>query len=321
MLSSLGEKYFGILTLLLGALAVYPTPASAAPGTRIKTVFIIVMENRNWTGTSATDLKGNPNAPYINNVLVPMASHAEQYYNPPDNHPSLPNYFWLQAGTNFGVMADGLPSHYAQHTNRHLVSLLEKAGVSWKAYVENITGKTCPLKDSRRKDSEGHALYYAPVDPFVYFDDITNDQHEHSANCVAHIRPYGQLARDLASGQVAQYNWITPNLCDDMHDACGGDPVKHGDRWLSQNVPAIINSAVFKAGGALFVTWDEAHSGDGPVPMIVVSPFAKGGGYSNSIHYTHGATLHTMETIFGVKPLLGEAADEPDLGDLFNQFP
>lgn len=104
-----------------------------------------------------------------------------------------------------------------------------------------------------------------------------------------------------------------------MHDPCGGDQVDHGDKWLAKTVPMIVNSGVFRAGGALFITWDEAHSGDGPVPMFVISPFAKGGGYSNTIHYTHGSTLRTIEEIFGVRPLLGDSANQTDLRDLFTR--
>jgi len=44
-----------------------------------------------------------------------------------------------------------------------------------------------------------------------------------------------------------------------------------------------------------------------------VSPSAKGGGYANSIHYTHGSTLRTIQEIFGVTPLLGDAANATDL--------
>ena len=62
------------------------------------TVFIIMMENHNWS-----EIKQNSSAPYIHQTLLPMASHAEQYYNPPGVHPSEPNYLWLEAGTNFGV--------------------------------------------------------------------------------------------------------------------------------------------------------------------------------------------------------------------------
>lgn len=292
------------------------------PGTHhIKTVFIILMENHNWTGGGSNSIKGNANAPYINNTLLPMASHAEQYFNPPNNHPSLPNYLWLEAGGNFGIYNDGPPSQNAQNTARHLVTLLDSGGISWKGYMENSSSRSCPLTDEGKDDPNGNPYYAVRHDPFVYFNDVTNHLHRHSATCIAHVRPYKEFAQDLASGNVAQYNWITPNLCDDMHDSCGGNSIANGDAWLSKNVPPILNSTAFQDSGALFITWDEAASGDGPIGMIVLSPFAKGGGYSNNIHYTHGSTLRTMEEIFGVKPLLRDAKNETDLSDLFSVFP
>jgi phosphatidylinositol-3-phosphatase len=280
----------------------------------INTVFIILMENHNWTGAKGnTNIKGNPAAPYINNTLLPMASHAEQYFNPPGIHPSLPNYLWLEAGTNFGILDDNPPSLDHQSTTQHLVTLLNNAGISWKAYEENISGTVCPLTDS--------GLYAVRHDPFVYFDDVTNNLNPNSAYCIAHVRPYTGLASDFASNTVARYNFITPNVCDDMHDKCKDNPIENGDIWLSQNVPAILGSIAYQSGGALFIVWDEAGTGDGPIGMIVLSPFAKGHGYQNIIHYTHGSTLRTFEEIFGITPLLNDAAVETDLSDLFATFP
>jgi hypothetical protein len=90
----------------------------------IQTVFIILMENHNWTGGSPANanIKGSRYAPYINGVLVPMGSHAEQYFNPPGIHPSLLNYLWLEAGTNFGILDDNPPSIDHQGTTQHLVT-------------------------------------------------------------------------------------------------------------------------------------------------------------------------------------------------------
>ena len=71
----------------------------------------------------------------------------------------------------------------------------------------------------------------------------------------------------------------------------------------------------------MFLTWDEGDKADGPIGMIVLSPLAKGKGYSNLTHYDHGALLRTLEEIFRVEPYLGNAADQPDLKDLFSAFP
>ncbi len=274
----------------------------------IQTVFIILMENHDWS-----QIKGSKYAPYINNTLLPIASHAEQYFNPPGIHPSLPNYLWLEAGTNFGILDDNPPSLDHQSTTSHLVTLLQTASIPWKGYMEDISGTDCPLVDS--------GLYAVRHDPFVYFDDVTNMLNPASANCIAHLRPFTELATDLANNTVPRYNFITPNVCDDMHDRCKENPIRKGDTWLSQNVPTILNSTAFKTAGALFITWDESLTGDGPIGMIALSRFAKGNGFSNTIHYTHGSTLRTMEEIFGVTPLLNDAAVETDLNDFFSVFP
>lgn len=305
------------LTVILVVIATLGTVTQAtAQKHNIKTVFIILMENHNWTeGSGSGSIKGSRYAPYINNTLLPMASHAEQYFNPPGIHPSLPNYLWLEAGTNFGILDDNAPSVNSQTTTQHLVTLLNNANISWKAYEEDISGSTCPLTNTGE--------YAVKHDPFVYFDDVTNNQDSNSAYCISHVRPFTELATDLASGNVAQYNFITPNLCDDMHDKCKPvqNAIEQGDTWLKNNVPAILNSAAYKNGGAVFITWDEAATGDGPIGMIVLSPFAKGNGYENFIHYTHGSTLRTFEEIFGVLPLLNDAANQTDLRDLFSVFP
>jgi hypothetical protein len=83
----------------------------------------------------------------------------------------------------------------------------------------------------------------------------------------------------------------------------------------------ILTSSAYRNGGAVFLTWDEASTGDGPIGMIVVSPLAKGNGYENSIYYNHGSTLRTLQEIFGVTPLLNDAAKQTDLSDLFSVFP
>jgi phosphatidylinositol-3-phosphatase len=275
----------------------------------IKTVFVIIMENHNWTGAGKlNDIQGNPASPYLSYTLVPMASHANNYWNPPHLHPSLPNYIWLEAGSNLGLTGAVVsPQAHPQTTHEHLTYLLQKAGISWKAYAENLDGRSCPV-------TRWHT-------PFEFFDDVTNNMDPQSANCIAHLRPFSEMKGDLENDRVARYNFIEPSLCDDMHNYCGESQIVGGDEWLALNVPTILNSTAYRSGGALFIVWDEASIGDGPIPMIVLSPFAKGNGYSNKIHYTHGSTLRTIQEIFGVGPLLRDAAKEADLGDLFKVFP
>ena len=277
---------------------------------QVRTVFMIVMENHNWSV-----IKNNPSAPYINQTLLPMASYAEQYYNPPGLHPSEPNYLWLEAGTNFNVTTDDDPAVNHQSSTQHLVTLLDGAGISWKSYQEDIDGTVCPLTSS--------GLYAPKHNPMVFFDDVTGTNNPASVSCIAHVRPFSELTTDLQNNAQARYNFITPNLCNDMHNTCQplNDSVQQGDTWLSQQLPPILASQAYQNGGVIFITWDEGEGGDGPIGLIVLSPDAKGHGYANTIHYTHSSTLRTIQEMLGVTPLLGDAANATDLSDLFQTFP
>jgi phosphatidylinositol-3-phosphatase len=300
----------------------------------VEKVFLIVMENHNWTGNNSgaasgdPDLKSSPLAPYVNGELLQTSAHAEQYFNPPGNHPSQTNYLWLEAGSNFGVLADTQPGQPQLFTHRHLVRLLQDAGISWRAYAEpdygNPSYRTCPLDFS--------ILDVNHLGP-VYFNDVNEGLSPNSAECIEHIKPYSQLAADLAAHDTARYNIIVPSLCHSGHQAVSPcdpeestDNTVRSDTWLKQNVPIIQNSDDYKNDGALFITWDEGEDDgnfkDGPIGMFLLSPLAKGAGktsYSNTIHYDHSSTLKTLQEIFGVYPLLGGAANSRtvDLSDLF----
>jgi hypothetical protein len=263
----------------------------------IQHVFIIAMENHDWR-----DIKGNSQAPYINSLLSKWA-HAEQYYNPPNNHPSAPNYVWLEAGGAVAGANDCMPTDSGcSSSGNHLSKLLDAAGISWKEYAEDTNGTSCIL------DFSGADVNHVG---FSYFTDVTNNNNSNSSNCITHERPYAELATDLKNNTVARYTFITPNLNDDMHDGT----IQQGDTWLSQQVPIIMNSQAYQ-NGVIFITWDEGEGDDGPIGMIAISTFAKKN-YSNTIHYDHSSTLKTLEEIFGVGPLLGGAANATDLSDLF----
>src|ERR1043166_1905671 len=113
--------------------------AAYAQMSSVRTVFIIVMENKNWPG-----VKDNPSAPYINNTLLPISSYATQYYSPSGVYPSLPNYLWLEAGDDFGIHNPFDPSTNHQSTTVHLTSQLQAAGITWKTYQEDVSGTSCP---------------------------------------------------------------------------------------------------------------------------------------------------------------------------------
>jgi hypothetical protein len=272
----------------------------------IRHVFVIVMTRVPWAS-----IAGSASAPYINSLLS-TAAHAAGYVMAPGSFGSSEPYnIWLEAGDNLGTTGDNGPVTDHQTTKLHLSTLLDGAGLEWKAYLEGVSGSGCPTA------SDSGTGYYVYHDPFVFFDDVVAS----AAYCTQHIRPFTDLATDLANGNAPAYSFIVPVLCNDMHDPCAplNDPVAQGDAWLKMAVPIITGSSAF-ASSALFITWDYNNQNTSPIGMIVVSPFAKPG-HSNTTAYDASSTMLTFQEILGVTPAMRNAATATDLSDLFATFP
>jgi len=237
----------------------------------------------------STSLIGNASAPYING-LANSYGLATQYYGV--SHPSLPNYLALTAGNTFGITSD-CTTCWVNATN--VADQIEASGRSWKAYMEGMPS-ACFVGDAYP--------YMQKHNPWVYYNDIRTN----AARCNAHVVPFSQLGGDLGAGSVPNYVWITPNMCNDMHDCS----IATGDNWLSQQVPAILNSSAYKNGGALFITWDEGSSNagcctnaaGGRVATLVISPLGRTG-FQSSVPETHYSLLRTIEDSWNLPRLSG----------------
>jgi phosphatidylinositol-3-phosphatase len=122
---------------------------------------------------------------------------------------------------------------------------------------------------------------------------------------------------DLSSfgiGSLRRFTFVTPNLCNDMHDC----DASVGDRWLSAFLPSILASADYQAGRTVvFLTWDEDDGRAGNhVPTLVVSEWTRPGTQSSSA-FTHYSLLRTTENLLGVPPL-GKAASAPSMESAFH---
>jgi hypothetical protein len=150
---------------------------------------------------------------------------------------------------------------------------------------------------------------------------MTGGRNPYSSYCIAHVRPLAELASDLRNNTIGRYNFITPDMCHDGHDSCGGNKIAHIDGWLKGFMPLLFDSAQYKAGRVtIFIATDEAANGDGPITFMALGHGVKHG-HKNEIRYTHSSLLRTLEEIFKVRPLLGYAAYATDLRDLFSTFP
>lgn len=284
-----------------------PPVAHSAPVPGISTVFLVVMENHDWDTIAGSDY-----CRFINQTMLVQGAHARAYFNPPGLHPSEPNYLWLVAGTNFGVLNDKLPAVNTQRTTNHLAWLLDRAGIPWKAYVEDIRGRDIPLANDG---------VYAPRHvPFLFFENINTNL----AYVTNHLRPFGELARDLADDTVPRFCFLTPNLTNDMHNTTPGSPSTRlqGDNWLAKVVPTITNSAAYQRGGLLLLAWDEgeASKSDGPIGLVLMSPRILRPGLASDVHHDHSDTLRAVQDILGVQPYLGAAAAAAGLDEFFRHL-
>jgi phospholipase C len=269
------------------------------------TVFTIVMENH-----SRGEIFGNRDAPYINQLAN---DHAVALgYRDPYVHPSEPNYLWMVAGQNFGVLDDADPAAHHIATKSHLLDQIEHAGLTWKAYQESM-GTPCGLTS--------HGRYAAKHNPFAYFDDINGwdgKAFHPELRCNDHVVDYAQLDVDIANHAVPNYVFITPNLDNDMHDK----PISVGDRWLANEVPKLLATDAYQKGGVIFLLWDEgggSPASDDP-PFIAISPNAAHG-MKSQVDYDTSAYLQTVQNILGVGELpCADAADRSGVLSMTDLF-
>ena len=265
----------------------------------IKHVFVIAMENH-----ADSSIYGNSDhAPYIQTLLASYG-RANNFIDKRPSLPSEPHYVWMEAGTNefsdHEFTGDGDPTASNSTSSvKHLSTQIKAAGSTWMSYQEGMNSTTgaCPVR--------GSGSYSPKHDPFIFFQDVSGSTpSKTNAHCAAHHKPLTALENDLATDQVAAYNFITPNNCHNMHsNFCSGwtDPIKQGDDWLAATVPMIIEY-VNAHQGVLFIVWDEPEGSTGKIPLIVVGPHVKPG-HISTYKYSHSSLVKTVELILKL-PLL-----------------
>ena len=348
---------------LLGAVCVTAASQSATAGSGLGVhhVWVIEIENEGFDSSYVS----NPN-PYLSKTLPHQGALLTQYYG--IGHESNDNYLAEISGQAPNPMTQGDCQDYVdfrpavatsdgQYVGQGCVypsqvqtiaNQLTSAGLSWKGYMqdmgndENREPDRCgtPTNPSglgfRDGTQSASAVdqYAARHNPFVYFHSIIDTR-----ACNLDVVPLDQLTGDLASvSTTPNFSFITPNLCNDGHDApCTGKDVRGStagglvsvDHFLSMYVPLITSSAAFKQDGLIIVVTDEAANSDassccneqtGP-NTIAPGIGGSGGGVVGAVvlgrcvnaatrstaPYNHYSLLRTLEDIYGIKTHLGYA--------------
>jgi phospholipase C len=290
-------------------------------------VFIIMMEN---TGYNA--LIGNPNAPFTNAAAANYGL-ANNYYGV--THPSQPNYIAATSGSTNGVADDNDTTIDVAN----IVDQLEANRKTWKAYMQSYSLCVTPLDHAC-----GNQLYERKHNPFISYQDVQSNPAR-----VANIVDFSQFASDLASGNVADYVWISPDQCHDMHgrastpdDPCDFSQIQalisSGDTFVMNTVSAIMSSKAWTGNSLIFITWDESDftgtgfqgfeddsgccdsvpgQGGGRVVGITISHSDHSPRISN-VAYNHQSMLATIEDGWklGCLAFTCDTANVPPMSDL-----
>ena len=319
------------------------SPAELPP---IRHVFVVNLENESWSQTW-----GDPAAaPYLTSTLRAQGVLLENYYGVA--HHSLPNYLaqisgqtpnqvtqldcprftpFRGRGTDGNGQALGRGCVYPARVPT-LPGQLTAKGLTWKGYMEDMASPCLHPKvgaPDRSQRASASSQYATRHNPFVYFHSIID-----SPDCAKNDVPLDRLSADLSSvATTANYSMITPDLCNDGHDATCPDGGPGGmtaaDAWLQTWVPRIMASPAYRADGMLVITFDEAETsgdhadsssccqeppppnvanagidgpGGGRVGALVLSPYAQTGATSTR-PYDHYSLLCSIEALFGLEPL------------------
>lgn len=239
----------------------------------------IVFENHSYS-----QVIGSADAPYINR-LARVCGLATNFHA--ESHPSLPNYIAMTSGSTQNISDDDDPSAHPLS----VPSIFSQLGKHWAALDESMPSD-CHLT------SDG--LYAVRHNPAAYYTNIRG-------RCRHQNRPLGGRPRI-----AARFTFVTPNLCNDMHDCS----VATGDKWLSRFLPKLLRSGQYRTGRAvIFITWDEGSDSQ-QIPTLVVSRSVRPGTRARA-SFDHYSLLRTSEQLLG-RGYLGRAASARSMAGAFH---
>jgi phosphatidylinositol-3-phosphatase len=266
-----------------------PCGSAAKPPRVYAHVIWVMLENHPYG-----DIVGNREAPYLN-ALTGMCGLATRY--DAIAHPSLPNYVALTSGSTQGITDDADPSRHPLGA----ASIFDQARTSG-SYEEGMPANCSLRNEGRYAVRHNPETYFLRVRTACRRDDVPLG-----------TPAGGAFARALDSGRLPAFSFVTPDLCDDMHDCS----VATGDAWVRRWLGRVLASRTYRAGRtAVFLTWDEGDSASNRVALIAVAPTTPRGSRATA-SLTHYSLLRTTEEMLGIRAHLGAAAAAPSMRALF----
>ena len=204
----------------------------------------------------------------------------------------------------------------------NMVRHLTARNMSWRGYFQSMASQGWMGYESYP--------YVRRHNAFPFLIDVYNS-YQQQQNMVPWT---DNFAHDVATGNVANYTWLVPDLTHDGHDPPDDTQtaLKNADIYLSQQLPALLNSKYFQPGGdgVLLVTFDESDlDGDnscskdqqegcgGHIFFAAIGPRVKRG-YQSSTHIMQNDMLRGSCDLLGIKLCPGDGASATGLSEFFN---
>jgi phospholipase C len=251
-----------------------------------------------------------------------------------------PGYF----GDGSNAFTDTNPDNYIYTippvTTRSIGDALNEKDISWAYYGDQFNEYL----------TDKYQLNYGTTDNYCnicnwaqYSTSImTND-----AVRTKHLKDTTDLYAAIADGTLPAVSYAKPSGIVDGHPASSKNDLFEG--FAKKIIDAVQANKKLWAETAIFITYDEGGGywdsgyvqpldffGDGTrIPMIVVSPYSKGGHISHTYN-DHVSTLKFIEANWGLKPITNKSRDNlpnpltkknpyvpvnsPAIGDLMDLF-
>lgn len=275
---------------------------------QIKHVFVITLENENYTTTFGASTK----APYLATTLAGQGALVQQYFG--TGHVSLDNYISMISGQAPTLQTDNDCTTYEDFSLTGMTSdgqaigtgcvypasvktiadQLTAAKLTWKGYEGDMgndparEAATCGhptlnttdltnTQEAPNATTPAGDSYATRHNPFMYFHSIID-----SPDCEKNVVNLNQLTTDLQQvSTTANFNLITPSTCDDGHDAPCANGATGGlvsaDAFLQKWVPIITASPAFKQDGLLIINFDESSYASVSMPNTTEVDFTFAG--------------------------------------------
>jgi acid phosphatase len=255
-------------------------------------VIVVVMENKSYDQVRTQ--------PYTTSLMAQGATFTNSLGT---THPSQPNYVSLWAASTLGVTNNNCPAPGAPFAAENLGHACEVAGLTWRAYSENlaVAGSTACSFDG----SASSGLYTRKHAPWTQFSNLNH----------ANERPYTDLLTDITNNTLPRLSFVVPNNCHNSHNSstpgCG---IPDADAWMAANLPAMIGALGPK--GLLVLTWDEDDNVSGNhILTVFVGPQVASGAVSAQTINHHTVNRLICEAL-GLSPFaLG--ASEASIGNVW----